>query len=48
MSYVKKHRFSISGFAFACLITVAVHGSVLMGFDHLAQLHDTAHSNSAC
>jgi len=47
MSYAKTHRFSISGFAFACILTVAVNGSVLLGFNHLAQPHDTVNANTA-
>jgi hypothetical protein len=47
MSYASTHRFSISGFAFACCLTIAIHGSMLLGFNHLAQSHDTVSANTA-
>jgi len=47
MSYANTHRFSISGFAFACLLTIAVNGSVLLGFNNLAQSHDTVNMNTS-
>ncbi len=47
MSYVNTHRFSIGGLAVACVLTVAINGSVLLGFNHLAQSHDTANMNAA-
>ena len=37
MSYANHRRFSIAGFAIACVIALAVNGSVLLGFDRLAQ-----------
>lgn len=37
MSYANNSRFSIAGFAIACVIALAVNGSVLLGFDRLAQ-----------
>lgn len=47
MSYVNTNRFSIGGLAVACALTVAINGSVLLGFNHLAQSHDTANMNAA-
>jgi CHASE3 domain sensor protein len=47
MSYANTRRFSISGFAFACCLTVVINGSVLLGFNHLAQSHDTVNANTA-
>ncbi len=47
MSYANTHRFSISGFAFACFLSIAVNGSVLLGFNHLAQSHDTVNANAS-
>lgn len=45
MSYANTHRFSISGFAFACCLCIAINGSVVLGFNHLAQSHDTVNTN---
>lgn len=47
MSYANTHRFSISGFALACCLAIAINGSVLLGFNHLAQSHDTVNTNAA-
>lgn len=47
MSYANTHRFSIGGFAIACALTVLINGSVLLGFNHLAQSHDTDKMNIA-
>lgn len=47
MSYANTHRFSISGFAFACLLTISINGSMLLGFNHLAQSHDSVNTNTA-
>ena len=47
MSYASTHRFSISGFAFACCLTIAINGAMLLGFNHLAQSHDTVNANTA-
>ena len=47
MSYANSHRFSIGGFAIACALTVAVNGSMLLGFNHLAQSHDAVNAHAA-
>ncbi len=47
MSYVNTHRFSIGGFVIACTLTVAINGSVLLGFNHLAQSHEIVDMNTA-
>jgi len=46
MSYANSQRFSIAGFALACAITLALNGSLLLGFDHLAQSADATAANS--
>lgn len=46
MSYANTHHFSIGGLAIACIIAVALNGSVLLGFDQLAQSSHEAGANS--
>lgn len=46
MSYANSQRFSIAGFALACAITLAINGSLLLGFDHLAQSADATAANT--
>lgn len=41
MSFATQHRFNMSAFAFAAIATLALNGTMLMGFDQLA----TAGSN---
>ena len=36
MSVATHHRFNLSAFAFAAIATLALNGTVLMGFDQLA------------
>jgi hypothetical protein len=53
MSYARSHSFSIGGFAIACSIalacflTIAINGSMLLGFNHLAQSHDSVTTHTA-
>jgi hypothetical protein len=53
MSYARSHSFSIGGFAIACSIalacflTIAINGSILLGFDHLAQSRDAVAVHTA-
>lgn len=36
MSFATQHRFNLSAFAFAVISTLALNGTVLVGFDQLA------------
>lgn len=36
MSFANQHRFNLSAFAFAAIATLALNGTMLMGFDQLA------------
>lgn len=47
MSYVNSHRFSLGRLAAACIVALAVNGSVLLGFNHLAQSSDAPDANAA-
>ena len=47
MSYPNSPHFSIGGFAIACALTLAINGSMLLGFNHLAQSHDASKAHAA-
>lgn len=46
MSYANSHHFSIGGFAIACVITLALNGAVLLGFNQLAESSHGVSANS--
>ena len=46
MSYVNRNHFSIGGFAIACVLTLAINGLMLLGFNHLAQSSDAVNKGS--
>ncbi len=45
MSYAKSHRLSISKLAIACVVTLAINGSMLLGFDQLAHSTDAVNAS---
>lgn len=46
MSFATHHRFNVSAFAFAAVATLALNGTMLMGFDQLATAGSNAHAAS--